>query len=426
MPPQAAREGAARRVGVIGAGMVGVCVALYLQRDGHSVFLVEPGNPGEGASFGNAGCFNGSSVTPVSMPGTIRNVPRWLIDPLGPLSLRWTYLPRLLPYLVKFARAGTTDKVHAQARALRPLVGATLGALRPLVKDAAAEDLIHQRGHLYVYRSAESLAKDRLAWELRRENGVEVDEFDADGLRQLEPALSREFVCGLLVRENGHTSNPFALVTRLAEHFVRNGGEIVRARATGFRLDGRRLAAVRTDAGDLPAAAAVVCAGAWSKPLAAALGDRIPLETERGYHLMIRDPEIVPRIPTADADGKFVATPMELGLRFAGTVELAGLDAPPDWRRARILLEQGRKLLPGLAAHHPEERLSLWMGHRPSLPDSLPALGPSRASPDVIYAFGHGHVGMTAAPMTGRLVADLVAGRPPAIDIASFAPSRFG
>jgi D-amino-acid dehydrogenase len=426
MPPQAAREGAARRVGVIGAGMVGVCVALYLQRDGHSVFLVEPGNPGEGASFGNAGCFNGSSVTPVSMPGTIRNVPRWLIDPLGPLSLRWTYLPRLLPYLVKVARAGTADKVHAQARALRPLVGATLGALRPLVKDAAAEDLIHQRGHLYVYRSAESLAKDRLAWELRRENGVEVDEFDADGLRQLEPALSRDFVRGLLVRENGHTSNPLALVTRLAEQFARNGGEIVRAQATAFRLDGRRLAAIRTEAGDLPAAAAVVCAGAWSKPLAAALGDRIPLETERGYHLMIRDPEIMPRIPTADADGKFVATPMELGLRFAGTVELAGLDAPPDWRRARILLEQGRKLLPGLAAHHPEERISVWMGHRPSLPDSLPALGPSRASPDVIYAFGHGHVGMTAAPMTGRLVADLVAGRPPAIDIAPFAPSRFG
>lgn len=426
MPPQAAQPGAARRVGVIGAGMVGVCVASYLQRDGHSVFLIEPGNPGEGASFGNAGCFNGSSVTPVAMPGVIRNVPRWLMDPLGPLSLRWSYLPRILPYLVRFARAGTAEKVHAQAKALRPLVGATLDALRPLVKDAGAEDLVYQRGHLYVYRSAESLAKDGLAWTLRRENGVVVDEFDADELRQLEPALSRDFVRGLLVRENGHTSNPLALVTRLAEHFLRNGGEIVRARAIGFRLDGRRLAAIRTETGELPAAAAVVCAGAHSKPLAAALGDRIPLETERGYHLMIRDPEVMPRIPIADGDGKFATTPMELGLRFAGTVELAGLDAPPDWRRARILLQQGRKLLPGLAASHPEERISVWMGHRPSLPDSLPALGASRATPDVIYAFGHGHVGMTAAPMTGHIVADLVAGRPPAIDIAPFAPSRFG
>jgi D-amino-acid dehydrogenase len=426
---------AARRVGVIGAGMVGVCAAIWLQRDGHSVFLIEPGNPGEGASFGNAGCFNGSSVTPAAMPGVVRNVPRWLLDPLGPLALRWSYLPTILPYLIRFVRSATPEKVAAQAKALRPLVGPTLPLVRELAREAGADDLIHQRGHLYVYRSAEALAKDGFAWALRRANGVVVDEFDADELRQLEPTLSREYARGLLVRENGHTSNPLALVTRLVEHFRTQGGEVVRARALGFRLDGRRLTAIRTDAGELPADAAIVCAGAHLKPLAAGLGDRVPLETERGYHLMIRDPEVMPRIPTADADGKFVATPMELGLRFAGTVELAGLAAPPDWRRARILLTQGRRMLPGLAANYPSGeypdadysngRISMWMGHRPSLPDSLPALGGSRASPDVIYAFGHGHVGMTAAPMTGRIVADLVAGRPPPIDIAPFDPGRF-
>jgi D-amino-acid dehydrogenase len=415
----------AKRVGVIGAGMVGVCTASWLQRDGHSVFLVEAAEPGHGASFGNAGCFNGSSVTPVAMPGVIRNVPRWLFDPLGPLALRWSYLPAIAPWLVRFIRAGTPEKVRAAARALRPLVGPTLEALRPLVSDAGAEDLVHRLGHLYVYRSPESLAKDRTAWSLRRENGVEIDEFDADELRQLEPTLSRDYVRGVLVRENGHTSNPLALVERLVEHFVRSGGELVQARAHGFRLEGGRLAAITTNTGDIAADAAVVCAGAYSKPLAAGLGDRVPLETERGYHLMIGDPEAMPRIPTADADGKFVATPMDSGLRFAGTVELAGLEAPPDWRRARILLEQGRKMLPGLATSHPEERISLWMGHRPSLPDSLPVIGPSCASPDVIYAFGHGHVGMTAAPMTGKIVADLVAGRPPSIDIAPFAAGRF-
>src|SRR5580704_11221333 len=415
----------ARRVGVIGAGMVGVCAASYLQRDGHSVFLLDPGIPGEGASFGNAGAFNASSVTPMAMPGIIKKVPGWLSDPLGPLSLRWSYLPAILPYLVRFIRAGTEEKVHAQSRALRPLVGATLSALEPLVKDAGAERLVHQRGHLYVYRSAESLAKDGLGWELRRENGVVVDEFNADELRQLEPTLSREYVCGLLVRENGHTSNPFGLVSALVEHFVRQGGAVIRAQALGFRLDGGKLTAIRTDIGELAADAAVVAAGAWSKPLAAALGDIVPLETERGYHLMIRDPEAMPRIPTADADGKFVATPMDIGLRLAGTVELAGLAAPPDWRRAHILLEQGRKMLPGLAASHPQERISVWMGHRPSLPDSLPVLGPSSATPDVIYAFGHGHVGMTSAPMTGKIVADLVAGRPPSIDIRPFSAGRF-
>ncbi|MGC2199414.1 MAG: FAD-binding oxidoreductase [Stellaceae bacterium] len=415
----------ARRVGVIGAGIVGVCAASWLQRDGHSVFLVEPSEPGRGASFGNAGCFNGSSVTPVAMPGVARNVPRWLFDPLGPLSLRWTYLPTIAPWLFRFVRASTPERARATARALRPLVGPTLEALKPLVSAASAEDLVHRLGHLYVYRSVESLAKDRLSWDLRRENGVEVDEFDTDELRQLEPALSRDYVRGLLVRENGHTSNPLALVERLAEHFIRAGGQLVRARALGFRLEGGRLAAIETNTGDLPADTVVVCAGAYSKPLAAALGDKVPLETERGYHLMIRDPEAMPRIPTADADGKFVATPMESGLRFAGTVELAGLEAPPDWRRSRILLEQGRRMLPGLAPSHPEERISMWMGHRPSLPDSLPVIGPSRATPDVIYAFGHGHVGMTAAPMTGKVVADLVAGRPVSIDIAPFSAGRF-
>jgi len=415
----------ARRIGVIGAGIVGVCAATWLQRDRHSVFLVEPGNPGEGASFGNAGCFNGSSVTPVAMPGIIRQVPRWLMDPLGPLALRWSYLPAILPYLVRFVRAGTPEKVRAQARAMRPLVGPTVPLVRELAKAAGAEELVHQRGHLYVYRSPEALAKDGFAWALRRENGVEVVEFDADELRQLEPALSRDYVRGLLVRENGHTSNPLGLVTRLVEHFRGQGGEIIEARALGFRLDGRRLTAIRTDAGDFPADAAVVCAGAYSKPLAASLGDRVPLETERGYHLMISDPEVMPRIPTADADGKFVATPMDTGLRFAGTVELAGLAAPPDWRRAQILLAQGRKMLPGLAARHADDRISVWMGHRPSLPDSLPVLGPSSASPDVIYAFGHGHVGMTAAPMTGKIVADLLAGRAAPIDIAPFAAARF-
>src|SRR5262249_5122975 len=179
------------------------------------------------------------------------------------------------------------------------------------------------------YRSAESLEKDRLAWGLRRDNGVEIDEFDADELRQLEPALSRDYVRGVLVRENGHTSNPLALIERLLEHFVHSGGELVRARAHGFRLEGRRLAAIQTDTSDLPADAAVVCAGAYSKPLAAALGDKVPLETERGYHLMISDPESMPRIPTADADGKFVATPMDTGLRFAATVDLPGLPPPP-------------------------------------------------------------------------------------------------
>jgi len=214
-------------------------------------------------------------------------------------------------------------------------------------------------------------------------------------------------------------------VQGLAAALTRNGGAIHRARAHGFDFEGGRLKAIRSDRGAFACDAAVVAAGAWSKPLAASLGDLVPLETERGYHVMIRDPEVVPRLPLMDGEGKFAVTPMETGLRFAGTVELAGLEAPPDWRRAKVLLEQGRRMLPGLAASYPEERLSTWMGHRPSLPDSLPCIGPSRHSSDVIYAFGHGHVGMAGSPMTGKLVADLVTGRKPSIDAAPFRADRF-
>jgi glycine/D-amino acid oxidase-like deaminating enzyme len=414
-----------KTVGVIGAGMVGITAASWLQRDGHTVFVLDPGNPGEGASFGNAGCLNGSSVVPMSMPGTIRNVPGWLLDPLGPLAIRWRYLPVVAPWLIRFIRAGAPDRVKGQARALRALLAPSIETLLPLAKAAGVEDLIHRAGHLWAYRTQDGFHKDRSAWQLRRDNGVAVTELDADELRQAEPALSREFTRGILVEENGHLGNPHRMVQGLAQELVRNGGQIHQARAVGFALEGGRLKAIRCERGEFACDAAVVAAGAWSKPLAASLGDPVPLETERGYHIMVGDPEVMPRLPVADAEGKFVATPMETGLRFAGTVELAGLAAPPDWRRARILLEQGRRLLPGLRADYPEERLSRWMGHRPSLPDSLPCLGPSTRSPDVIYAFGHGHVGMAASPMTGKLVAELVTGRAPSIDITPFRAGRF-
>ena len=244
-------------------------------------------------------------------------------------------------------------------------------------------------------------------------------------MRQLDPNLSREYVKGVLIRENGHTTNPHRLVNSLAEAFCRQGGRIERKRAIGFEFNGARLTGIRTENGLLAADAAVIAAGIWSKSLAAGLGDVIPLETERGYHVIIRDPEVAPRIPTADADGKFVATPMETGLRFAGTVELAGLAAPPNWERARLLLRQAHRMYPALKESYLEDQLSMWMGHRPSTPDSLPVIGRSRRSPDVVYAFGHGHVGMAASPMTGKIVSEIINNQKTSIDIAPFNPARF-
>ncbi len=414
-----------KKVAVIGAGMVGVATASWLQRDGHAVTLIDPEPPGQGASFGNAGCFNPSSVVPIAMPGTLRRVPGYLMDPLGPLSIRWSYLPTLAPWLIRYIRAGTPARIEQQAVALKSLLGPCLETLIPLARNAGAERFIARNGMLIVYRSQESWDGDAYAWDIRRRHGIEWHELNADELRQFDPNISREYTRGKHVFNNGHCLDPGGLVAALGEAVLRDGGTLVRARATGFVFDGGKLTAVKTDGGEVPADAAVLAAGAHSKPLASQLGDPVPLETERGYHLMLSNPEVMPRVPVSDTEWKFMATPMDGGIRFAGTVELAGLQAPPNWRRAERLLELARKMYPQLPAVPAKDRIRLWMGHRPGMPDSLPVLGRSRKSADVFYAFGHGHVGMTGGPYTGKVIADLVAGRSAPIDMTPFRADRF-
>lgn len=416
---------AVRKVAIIGAGIVGACTALMLQRRGHAVTIIDPKPPGEGASFGNAGCFNGSSIVPMSMPGVLKNVPGWMFDPMGPLSVRWSYLPKIAPWLVRFVQSGTPEKVAAQARALRTLLGPTVATMSDLAREAGASHLVRHDGHIYVYRSEEGFQKDQAGWSLRRENGVGLEFLDRAALRDFDPALSPRFVKGVLIPENGHTTNPSMLVKSFVEHALRNGATLLTASATGIALDGAAVRAVHTNVGEVPAESVVIAAGAHSKPFADRLGDRIMLDTERGYHLMIADPEVRPRLPTTEAEGKFVVTMMEGGLRLAGTVELGGLELPPDWRRARVLLDHARQLLPALSSSYDESRLSQWMGFRPSLPDSLPVIGRSAATPDVLYGFGHGHVGMTAAPMTAKVLAELASGEPASLDLAPFSPRRF-
>lgn len=415
-----------KKVVVIGAGMVGVCAASYIQRAGHEVVIVDPNPPGEGASFGNAGCLNPSSVVPIAGPDTLKKVPGYLLDPLGPLAIRWSYLPQIMPWLLRYAYAGSSAaRVEEQAQALKTLLWPSLDYLMPLVQNANAESLVKRNGILIVYRTERGWQSDERAWNIRRRAGVVWHDLNTDELRQFDPSLSRDLIRAKHVPGNGHTVDPGGLVAALASAVTADGGKIIRAKATGFKIENGKLLAVATETGEIPADAAVIAAGAYSKTLAALAGDRVPLETERGYHLVVRNPEAMPRVPTTDSEFSFVATPMNAGLRLAGTVELAGLDAKPNWRRSRMLLARAANLFQKLPPMVPEDRLSMWMGHRPSLPDSLPVLGRSTRSADIIHAFGHQHVGMTAAPYTGHVVAELVSGRPSPIDLSPFRPDRF-
>ena len=413
---------------VIGAGIVGAATALELQRDGHRVTIVEPGEPGgeQAASYGNGCWLSPSSVIPMSAPGLWRKVPGYLADPLGPLAIRWSYLPRLLPWLLRFVQAGSTPaRVRRIAHALRPLVEDCPARHRALADEAGIGDLIERRGLLYVFPSRADFEAEALSWQIRRETGVRWIELDENDLRQREPNLDRRYTFGLVVEDGGHCTDPGAYVAALVAHAQAQGAVLMRTRAQRLDIENGHLRAVITDMGEIVCDRAVIAAGAWSKELAAQAGDRVVLETERGYHAVIADPEVFNRTPMMPSDGKMATTMTRTGLRIAGQVELAGLQAAPNWKRAEILRDYALRTFPGLPRDLPADRIKVWMGHRPSTPDGLPCMGFASGCADVVHAFGHGHVGLASGPKSGRLVADLVSGNMPVIDPAPYSPSRF-
>ena len=417
-----------RHVAIIGAGIVGACSAVEALRSGYRVTIIDPAEPGgeQAASYGNGCWLSPMSVIPPAFPGLWKKVPKFLMDPLGPLAIRWSYLPRVAPWLIRYLRAGWTwDRVEQAARALRPLVVDAPALHQRLADEAGVGHLIERRGLIYVYPTRAAFEAESMAWEIRRRVGVRWMELDANDLHQREPDLARRYTFGVMVEEGGHCSDPGAYTAALVAHAVGQGAELRRAAATGFGIVGGRLTTVRTDQGDIAADAAVIAAGAHAKPLAAAAGDTVPLETERGYHAELADPEVSPRHGLMPSDGKMSVMRTQGGLRCAGQVEIAGLDAAPNWKRAEILRDHLLRCFPGLPRDLPAERVKVWMGHRPSMPDGKPCLGPSRATPDIVHAFGHGHTGLVAAARTGRIVAALLAGRPPEIAIAPFDPRRF-
>lgn len=417
-----------RRVAIIGAGIVGACSAVEAQRAGYEVTIIDPADPGgeQSASYGNGCWLSPMSVIPPAFPGLWKKVPRFLMDPLGPLAIRWSYFPRVAPWLLRYLRAGSTwDRVEDTARALRPLVVDAPALHAALAEEAGVGHLIERRGLIYIYPSRADFEAEAKAWDIRHAVGVRWIELDANDLRQREPELDRRYTFGVMVEEGGHCTDPGAYTAALVAHAVAQGARLVRARATGFVLDEGRLMAVQTDQGPVEAGAAIIAAGAHAKPLATMLGDTVPLETERGYHAELRDPEVSPRHGLMPSDGKMSIMRTAGGLRCAGQVEIAGLDAAPNWQRATILRDHLLRCFPGLPRDLPAERVKVWMGHRPSMPDGKPCLGPSTATPDVIHAFGHGHTGLVAAARTGRIVAALLAGRAPEIPITPFDPRRF-
>ena len=407
---------------VVGAGVVGINVALALRRRGLAVTVLDPRGPGQATSYGNAGCIAVAEITPVSMPGLIWRVPGMLIDPLGPLAISPRYLPRLLPWLWRFWRAGTRARVEAATAALGALVGRAWTDWDGVIAESGIGDLVVRNGALFVYESARGWRAAAEEWALRRRHGVRADAIEAPEIRQLEPSLAPRFTHGCFVPDWGHVIDPHRVVVRLADHLRARGGAIHQAAVGDIVFaDGKPSAVRLADGTVLAFDQLVLCAGAWSRALAARLGHAVPLDTERGYNTTLPHPGVRLTRPVCPAEGNFMITPMAIGLRIGGAVELAGLEAPPNFARSKALLALGRRALPDLDTAGGSE----WMGFRPSMPDSLPVIGLAPRHGHVAFAFGHGHLGLTEAATTGRLVADLLTGAPPPIDLAPFRVDRF-
>lgn len=406
---------------VIGAGIVGVSTALWLQRDGHDVTLIDRAGPGEGTSHGNGGVLASCSVVPVTVPGLLRKAPRMLLDPNQPLFLRWRYVPKLMPWLIRYLGHAKAAETRRIADALMPITGDSLADHQALAAGTPAEHRIVPSDYLFVYRDRAHFKGDAFGWDLRRTHGFQWDELDGPDFAAYDPVFAPDLGFAARVGGHGRITDPGRYVKELAAHFQAQGGRVLSAEVTDLVCEGGRITGVRAGGETIHCHAAVLTTGVWSGPLATKLGIKVPMESERGYHIELVSPSAMPRAPVMVASGKFVATPMEGRLRLAGVVEFGGLAASASRAPLELLKRNARAAFPDITWTETRE----WMGHRPAPSDSIPVIGEAPEVKGAFLGFGHHHIGLTGGPKTGQLLAQLVSGRQPNIDLTPYSPARF-
>ncbi len=410
---------------VIGAGVIGLTIALRLAQQGRKVCVLERDGVAAGASRGNAGAYAFSDIEPLATPGILRQVPRWLLDPLGPLALRPAYLPRIAPWLWRFWRASQPACVAAGTRAQASLNRLSAQATPRLLADINALHWLHEDGNLHLYDSVAQWQASLPGWQVRADHGIAFEHALGPGaaaaIARWQPGLSPSLVAATFVPGWATIEDPLRLVQRLAERAAAWGTKLRHGEALALLPEPSGVQVQLAGGRSVQAQQVVVAAGAWSHLLARSLGERIPLEAERGYNTTLPPGAFALRRQLTFPGHGFVVTPIAGGVRVGGAVELAGLHAPPNYRRADALLRHAQGFMPGLRTQGGTQ----WMGLRPSLPDSLPAIGAARADARIIYAFGHGHLGLTQAAATAQIVVALLAGTNPGLDLSPFSPQRF-
>ncbi|WP_428642749.1 NAD(P)/FAD-dependent oxidoreductase [Roseibium sp.] len=409
------------RVHIIGAGIVGLAIAANLVQRGYQVTVLDREGPAAGASRGNAAGIAWTDVAPLASPGVWKQAIKWLIDPLGPLTVRPGYAHKILPWMLRFLAASSPKKVASSTKALVELNGSALPAWERLWRASGTHNQVRRDGCLELLDTTSSLAEAREAWAEQRDYGIKVEELDAAAIRDLEPDLSDRVIGGALLPDWAQVDDPRAICLSIADWLKGQGvefavAEIARLEPKTGGCDLVLKAGERIEAEHL-----VIACGAWSKTLAAELGDKVPLDTERGYNITIPEPGVsVNRFIMLPGHG-FVLSQLSTGLRVGGAVEFGGLKLPPNWKRVDAMLAKAKLFYPDLKTDGGER----WMGYRPSIPDSLPVISPASRHDRVFYAFGHAHHGLTQSATTGEMIADMIEGKRPAIDPAPFAVNRF-
>jgi len=403
---------------VIGAGVVGVCCALWLQKNGRKVILIDRGDPGAGTSSGNACTIADYACIPINNPKLFRQLPSLLFARQSPLSFDPLYVISHLGWISRFLRNCSRSRVANIIEALGTLLQHTAAGLDPLIKETNSAQLFSEQGCLYVYQTKKA-HESAYPYNLTRlDHGVQFDWLKSDGIKDLEPSLNLNFYSGMLFREARQVINPQMLVTRFFDHFVANGGEFIRTSVKG--LDSSGQAAILKNGDTVAADKVIVAAGAFSKQIENTGTARLPLDTERGYHVQFEGKQTLLQRPVGWAEAGLYATPTNEGLRLAGTVEIAGLEKPANQRSIDYLTQKANEMF-----NLEEKPQQTWLGYRPTLPDALPVIGQSVQSPHIYYAFGHQHIGLTLAGITGKLISELVTGEAPSVDISPFSAKRF-
>ena len=408
-----------KNVAVIGAGIVGICSAYFLKKSGFNVTLIDKEKPGTMTSFGHACSFADYANVPVNYPGLIWDIPSMLLRKDGPLAIDLFYILRNLPWAISFLRNCKKEKVNEIASSLTNLLKHSQISYDEIFQDVDVSEYISHEENLYLFDSKKSFEDNEYANVIRKNNNVKVRNLNKNEVKELEPNIADVYYAGQIFTGSRHTTNPLAISNKIFDKFLELGGIYINQNVKNIIQKENKIE-LRLEDKNFYFDKIIVSTGAWSNQIANKFGDKFPLDTERGYHILFDTNEKLINRPVAWSESGFYLIQIHDGIRAAGTVEIAGLKKPPNKKRLAMIERQSRKVLPQL-----QEVKSTWMGRRPTLPDSLPVIGKSQNNNNVIYAFGHQHVGWTLGAVTGKIIDSLSKDQVPNIDISAYAPDRF-